>query len=327
MRVRRIIASATVLASLASAAPAEAYNSYWSSWRRWPWRNATSVRLTQVGGHSYASPSAEYAMDIGMRFATVQAVLPGIVHDAGNGGNAGTFLTVLGDDGTYYSYEHLDQTDSTIGSRVMLGDPIAVSGNSGFSTGPHLHLQRASGPSFQSSGLTLFPISGKQSASAGSWYLSDNAGIGRTSTNTTYGGVRLRYEAEGGYAGAGVPVAMSPTWMPCRSRGATATRWMYRCRNGFVQTFQLQDQWQAIMAIEGVAGAQIVPQAFLAAYTELYDGRDWVEYIGYPIDRAFRFGPTRLAQRYEDGWIIVDESNCKTTVYAPKTTVTYDSWC
>jgi hypothetical protein len=321
-----VMVALAVLGQLAIAAPAEAYNTYWSSWRRWPWQNGTSEKLTQVNGHTYASNSARQAIDIAMRYETVYSVLPGIVHQAGNDGAAGTYLMVRGDDGTYYTYEHLDSTKAHIGTRVMLGDPIAISGNSGHSTGPHLHLQRANGPSFSSDSLTLFPISGKSSASAGRWYLSDNAGIGRTSSNTTYGGVRLTYDYEGGYSKVGVPVAISSAWMPCRTQGKSSTRWMYQCRHGFVQTFQNENRWQAIMAVEGVTGGALVTEPFLAVYTEIFEGYDWVFHIGFPVDRAFIWGAGQYAQQFEGGWITVDENLCETTVWSRKKVV-YRDWC
>ncbi|MFP5225367.1 MAG: M23 family metallopeptidase [Actinomycetota bacterium] len=326
MSRRGLIVCLAVLSQFAIAVPADAYNTYWSSWRRWPWRNSTSAQLTQVNGHTYASNSARQAIDIGMRYETVYSVLPGVVHQTGNDGRAGTYLMVLGDDGTYYTYQHLDSTQVLIGTRIMLGDPVAISGNSGNSTGPHLHLQRATGPRFSDDALTLFPISGKSSASAGSWYLSDNAGIGRTSSNQTYGGVRLTYDYEGGYAGVGVPVAISQAWMPCRASGKTSTRWMYKCRHGFVQTFQYQSRWQTIMAIEGVPGGVLVTEPFLAVYTELFEGVDWVEHIGFPVERAFIYGPGRTAQQFEGGWITVDDNRCETTVWG-RQTVVYKGWC
>jgi len=53
----------------------------------------------------------------------------------------GNYLTILHEDGTYADYLHLQFEGVTVelGDKVEAGDPIALSGNTGWSTGPHLH--------------------------------------------------------------------------------------------------------------------------------------------------------------------------------------------
>ena len=46
-----------------------------------------------------------------------------------------------GDNGLYYRYGHLSKVGVTNGQRVKAGDTIGLSGNTGYSTGPHLHWQ------------------------------------------------------------------------------------------------------------------------------------------------------------------------------------------
>ena len=52
-----------------------------------------------------------------------------------------TFIEILHDDGTIAVYGHLhwDSIRVHIGQHVALGEYIADSGNTGFSSGPHLH--------------------------------------------------------------------------------------------------------------------------------------------------------------------------------------------
>ena len=51
------------------------------------------------------------------------------------------YICILHDDGTWAIYVHLKQFSSrvAIGQKIAAGMPIALSGNSGFSTEPHLH--------------------------------------------------------------------------------------------------------------------------------------------------------------------------------------------
>jgi len=52
---------------------------------------------------------------------------------------AGIFVILKHDDGKESSYSHLNEVLVSRGERVKKGDLIALSGNTGGSTGPHLH--------------------------------------------------------------------------------------------------------------------------------------------------------------------------------------------
>lgn len=100
--------------------------------------------------------SNEYAVDFDCPVATrVLAARPGVViaAHAGAQGSGTTpdfleytrtnFVIVRHDDGTLGEYMHLAPSGIrvTVGQRVERGDELALSGNSGFSSTPHLHFQ------------------------------------------------------------------------------------------------------------------------------------------------------------------------------------------
>ena len=53
--------------------------------------------------------------------------------------SAGSGIYIQGDDGTLYQFWHLDKVGVKAGERVTTGQTIGLSGNTGYSTGPHLH--------------------------------------------------------------------------------------------------------------------------------------------------------------------------------------------
>lgn len=122
-----------------------------------PWRGGP-FRLTQGanGQYSHSSPKSRYAMDIAMPVGTpIIAARGGVVvktenAQSGRGDNpAGNFVRVLHDDGTMGVYLHLKQGSVSVreGQRVAVGSPLGLSGNTGNSSGPHLHfvVQRNTG--------------------------------------------------------------------------------------------------------------------------------------------------------------------------------------
>ncbi|SEC71763.1 protein of unknown function [Pseudomonas saponiphila] len=134
--------------------PAEATQAY-----RYPlpWRGGP-FRLTQGanGQYSHFAPRSRYAMDIAMPVGTpIIAARGGVVVKTENAQNgrgdnpAGNFVRVLHDDGTMGVYLHLKQGSVSVreGQRVAVGSPLGLSGNTGNSSGPHLHfvVQRNTG--------------------------------------------------------------------------------------------------------------------------------------------------------------------------------------
>ncbi|MBB3103400.1 peptidoglycan DD-metalloendopeptidase family protein [Azomonas macrocytogenes] len=114
-----------------------------------PWRGGP-FRLTQGanGQYSHFTPKGRYALDIAMPEGTrIVAARAGTVvkienDQSGKGRDpSGNFVRVLHDDGTMSVYLHLMHGSVSVreGQLVEVGQPIARSGNTGNSTGPHLH--------------------------------------------------------------------------------------------------------------------------------------------------------------------------------------------
>jgi murein DD-endopeptidase MepM/ murein hydrolase activator NlpD len=101
---------------------------------------------------THVTPDSQYAVDFGLPDGTpVYAAREGTVinvrHDAFQGGtdvallDQANVVEILHADGTIALYAHL-QWDSIrvhVGQQVKVGEYIANSGNTGFTTGPHLH--------------------------------------------------------------------------------------------------------------------------------------------------------------------------------------------
>ncbi len=127
------------------------------------------------GTYSHSGEGNRYAIDIGMPIGTAIraarggsiAVVKDSYSDAGgsveNRGQTNA-VYVLHDDGTFGVYAHLKRASALVrpGQRVQPGQIIAQSGNSGYSTGPHLHfaILRNAGLKWQSVPFLLASPSG-----------------------------------------------------------------------------------------------------------------------------------------------------------------------
>lgn len=78
-------------------------------------------------------------VDLQARYEPVFSMLPGKVVKSAHDKRSGRYITIQ--TGNYtISYCHLSTSKVTIGRYVKAGEIIGVSGNTGMSTGPHLHL-------------------------------------------------------------------------------------------------------------------------------------------------------------------------------------------
>lgn len=122
---------------------------------RLPYRVGTSHMVSQ-GFHGKATHTghSEYAVDFKMDVGTkIYAARGGLVvktkEDSNKRGYAkkfakyGNYVTVLHSDGTFGTYYHLKKGGVLVhvGQRVTRGEALGYSGNTGYSSGPHLHFE------------------------------------------------------------------------------------------------------------------------------------------------------------------------------------------
>ncbi len=122
---------------------------------RLPYALASGYRVTQAypDTATHTTLDSRYAVDFGMPIGTdIFAARDGVVFavatknfrgglDTSRHGASANHVQILHDDGTYAVYAHLNWNSIRVrpGQRVRRGEFIAESGNTGFSTGPHLH--------------------------------------------------------------------------------------------------------------------------------------------------------------------------------------------
>ncbi|HFD14239.1 MAG TPA: M23 family metallopeptidase [Epsilonproteobacteria bacterium] len=120
---------------------------------RLPYARGESHMVSQgFNGKSTHKGHSQYAVDFKMDVGTkVYAARGGIVvktkEDSNKHGFAkefakyGNYVTVLHSDGTFGTYYHLKKGGVlvNVGQRVERGEPLGYSGNTGYTSGPHLH--------------------------------------------------------------------------------------------------------------------------------------------------------------------------------------------
>ena len=94
------------------------------------------ARLNPVSGKVSPHNGIDYSMPMNTK---IVSVIDGKITRAEYNSTMGYFVEVTGKAGVKTRYLHLNKILVTKGARVTRGDAIALSGNSGRSSGPHLH--------------------------------------------------------------------------------------------------------------------------------------------------------------------------------------------
>ncbi|MEU7556091.1 M23 family metallopeptidase [Streptomyces sp. NPDC044571] len=154
--------TAELVAAQASAQASAASKSV--SWQKPVARYTLSATFGKGGNlWSHKHSGQDFACPVG---TPVKAVHDGIVVKAGpNGGGDGpaygNAIVIKHANNTYSQYAHLSKIQVRIGQKVSKGAGIALSGNTGNSTGPHLHFEIRTTPNY---GSAVNPVAFLRSA-------------------------------------------------------------------------------------------------------------------------------------------------------------------
>lgn len=117
------------------------------------WPLTVSGRISSYFGYR-SSPTAgassyHKGIDVAVPVGTgVLAAKKGTVVTATYSSSAGNYVAISHGNGTYTYYMHCSSLSVSVGQQVSKGQRIALSGNSGISTGPHLHFAIFTGGSY-----------------------------------------------------------------------------------------------------------------------------------------------------------------------------------
>ena len=98
--------------------------------------------ISGFGYRTDPAPEFHQGVDLDANYGdTVRAAATGVVVLASWDGGYGIKVDIDHENGYHTWYAHLSKTLVTVGQHVVKGQPIALVGSTGYSTGPHLHYQ------------------------------------------------------------------------------------------------------------------------------------------------------------------------------------------
>jgi murein DD-endopeptidase MepM/ murein hydrolase activator NlpD len=130
--------------------PAQSSDTDASSGYTAPVSGATVTTAYRASGGMWSSgyhTGADFAAPTG---TSIKSIAAGTVVSAGWGGSYGNQVVIQHADGRYSQYAHLSQLSVSAGQSVSAGGQIGLAGSTGNSTGPHLHFEVRTSPSYGS---------------------------------------------------------------------------------------------------------------------------------------------------------------------------------
>lgn len=95
------------------------------------------IHADEVDDPHHDYPAWDYGIPTGTQLYAVTAGRVTVIAD----GSCGNGVRIETEDGWWWTFCHMDKVTVAKGATVRAGEPIGLSGNTGRSTGPHLHLQ------------------------------------------------------------------------------------------------------------------------------------------------------------------------------------------
>jgi murein DD-endopeptidase MepM/ murein hydrolase activator NlpD len=120
--------------------PQEALRKIYGTSVAWPGRGPISSWFGYRADPFTGVRRYHAGIDIVVNMGTpVKAAMDGVVADSGYNGNYGNYVILNHGDGLQTLYGHLSSSSVRKGQRLSQGSILGLSGNTGYSTGPHLH--------------------------------------------------------------------------------------------------------------------------------------------------------------------------------------------
>ncbi|WNM55351.1 hypothetical protein CoNPh27_CDS0085 [Staphylococcus phage S-CoN_Ph27] len=98
--------------------------------------------FVQGGAYEQETGVARYdGIDLNYVYDPVYSVIKGLVKVGWDPRGYGNYVMISDGAGLDVIYGHLSEVHVTTNQQVVPGTPLGISGNTGFSTGPHLHFE------------------------------------------------------------------------------------------------------------------------------------------------------------------------------------------